>query len=384
MFRLAWAAAIALPLLAQQSQIQLTRVAAGLNHPTDIENAGDGSKRLFIAQQDGIIRVLQNGVLLPAPFLDISGRTVGDGESGLLGLAFPPDYQRKQYFYVNYTNLDGDTVIARYRATTADSDIADPESETILLTIAQPFTNHNGGLLRFGPDGYLYIAMGDGGGAEDTLGNAQNPASLLGKMLRIDVESDPGRLRIPPDNPFLANSSYRPEIWAVGLRNPWRFSFDRSTGDLWIADVGQDRAEEVNFQPAASRGGENYGWNPMEGLQCLHDGCTSDGFVLPVAEYEHTDGCAVIGGFVYRGKLFDDLRGIYFYADHCSGYMWGLRGESGPWVSRLLLQAGFSISAFGEDETGELFLAAHGNGEIYRITAASPESLANPPGSPRE
>lgn len=372
-----WALGIfaVLSLDAQEAPIRLKRVAAGLSFPDDIQNAGDGSGRLFIAQQGGRISILKNGAVLPAPFLDISDRVRSGGERGLLGLAFPPDYQRKQYFYVNYTNLQGNTVIARYRST-SNPDIADPGSEQILLTINQPYANHNGGQLRFGPDGYLCIGMGDGGSAGDPMNNAQNRQSLLGKMLRLDVESDPARTRIPPDNPFVNDSSYHPAIWALGLRNPWRFSFDRATGDLWIADVGQNRAEEVDFQPASSRGGQNYGWNRMEGLGCFQPGCNPAGLTLPVLEYGRSDGCSVTGGFVYRGSRVPALRGTYLYGDYCSGKIWGLRREGDRWVNALLLDTDQAVSTFGEDEAGGIYVADHLGGTVDLIEGSNAPSVS--------
>ena len=282
-----------------------------------MQSAGDGSGRLFVVEQSGVIRVLRDSGVNPLPFLDIRGKIRSGGERGLLGLAFPPGFQEKQYFYLNYTNLAGDTVVARYRVT-GDPDVADPTSETVVLTFNQPFGNHNGGQLRFGPDGYLYIGTGDGGSGFDPFNNGQTPGKLLGKMLRIDVESDLGQYQIPPDNPFLADAAFRPEIWGLGLRNPWRYSFDRDTGDLWIADVGQNRAEEIDFQPASSQGGENYGWSVMEGLRCVNAGCSMAGLTLPVHEYSHTGGdCggSVTGGHVYRGNRSPGLRGTYIYGD---------------------------------------------------------------------
>ena len=350
-------------LLAQE--LQLTQIASGLSNPTDIQSSGDGSGRLFFVQQDGIIRLFRNGALVVQPFLDIRSKTSAGGERGLLGLAFPPGFAQKQRFYVNYTDLNGNTVIAQYRVS-ANPDVADAASETVLLNITQPFANHNGGQVRFGPDGYLYIGMGDGGSGGDPMGNGQNLGTLLGKLLRIDVESDPGRVRIPPDNPFVNQAGARPEIWAYGLRNPWRFTFDRATRDLWIADVGQNTYEEINFQPAASRGGENYGWNRMEGLHCFVAGCSTAGLTMPVAEYTHSDGCSVTGGFVYRGSVSPGLRGIYVYGDYCSGRIWGIERRGSEWVNRPLLSSGLGITTFGEDEAGELYLAG-GNGRIYHI-----------------
>ena len=350
-------------------EIQLNRIASGLTAPTDIQAAGDGSGRLFFVQQNGIIRVFRNGVLISAPFLDIQTKTRGGGERGLLGLAFPPNYGAKGHFYVNYTDLQGDTVVARYRLTN-NADVADPNSETIIMRVDQPFPNHNGGQLQFGPrNGYLYIGLGDGGGARDPEENAQNRRARLGKMLRIDVESDLNQVRIPPDNPFVNDTGTLPEIWALGLRNPWRYSFDRETDDLWIADVGQSRAEEVNFQPASSRGGENYGWDLMEGLDCSSwtPGCNPSQFTLPVLEYPRADGCSVTGGHVYRGSQWTNIMGVYLYSDYCSGRIWGVRREGDRWVNSLLLNSARSVSTFGEAENGELYLADIASGQIFHI-----------------
>jgi uncharacterized protein (TIGR03437 family) len=354
----------AVPTLAQE--IRAVRIAAGVPAPTDIQNAGDGSGRLFFVQQDGLVRIFRNGTIGARPFLDIRSRTRGEGERGLLGLTFPPGFARKQVFYVNYTDLNGNTVIARYRVS-PDPDVADPSSETVLMNIAQPFPNHNGGQLRFGPDGYLYVGMGDGGSAGDPRNNGQNRAALLGKLLRLDVESVPDQVRIPPDNPFANTPGARPEIWALGLRNPWRFSFDRATGDLWIADVGQDSFEEVNFQPAASRGGENYGWNAMEGMHCYLANCNQQGLTMPVAEYPHGQECSITGGFVYRGRVSPGLRGTYIYGDFCSGRIWGVERAGAGWRNRLLLASGFGITTFGEDEAGEIYVASFEDESIYHL-----------------
>jgi uncharacterized protein (TIGR03437 family) len=336
---------------------------------SDIQNAGDGFGRLFLVQQAGIIRIFRDGALLARPFLDIGSLTRGEGERGLLGLAFPPGFAEKQRFFINYTDVNGNTVIAQYRVS-ADANVADSSSETILMTINQPFANHNGGQLRFGPDGYLYIGMGDGGSGGDPRNNAQTLSTLLGKMLRVDVESNPGQLNIPPGNPFVNTPGARPEIWAYGLRNPWRFSFDRATGDLWIGDVGQNSYEEIDFQPASSGGGENYGWNIMEGAHCFRDGCNTSGLVLPVAEYQNSaDGCSVSGGFVYRGDDWPGLRGIYLYGDYCSGRIWGIERQGTGWNNRLLLDSPFSITTFGEDESGELYLGTAG-GDLRRIESS--------------
>jgi uncharacterized protein (TIGR03437 family) len=352
--------------LAQDAPLQLVSIAAGVTNPTDIQNAGDGAGRLFLVEQGGRIRIFAAGQLSATPFLDIRSKVLAGGERGLLGLAFPPGYSAKRYFYVNYTDLSGNTVVARYRVTTA-ANVADANSESVILRVAQPFANHKGGGLRFGPDGYLYIGMGDGGSAGDPQGNGQNKRARLGKMLRIDVESTSSGFAIPPDNPFVNDSSALPEIWAYGLRNPWRFSFDRETNDLWIADVGQNTYEEVNFQPAASGGGENYGWNSMEGRHCFTAACSTAGLTLPVWEYTHADGCSITGGFVYRGSASSTARGTYVYADYCNGKIWGLRREAGGWTNKLLLDSRLTITTFGEDEAGELYLANAGRGEILRV-----------------
>jgi uncharacterized protein (TIGR03437 family) len=347
-------------------EIRTVQVRSGLTALTDIQNAGDGSGRLFLVQQSGLVMILRNGTLATQPFLDIRNKTAANGERGLLGLAFPPGFAQKRRIYADYTDLKGDTVIAQYSVNAA-LDTADAASEIVLLHVPQPFANHNGGQVRFGPDGYLYIAMGDGGSGGDPMRNGQNLGALLGKLLRIDVESDPGHVRIPPDNPFVNRAGARGEIWAWGLRNPWRFSFDRAAKDLWIADVGQDAYEEVNFQPGASRGGENYGWNLMEGLHCYTAGCQTTGLTLPVAEYAHALGCSVTGGFVYRGRVSPGLRGVYLYGDYCSGRIWGVERSATGWTSRLLLSSGFGITTFGEDEAGEVYVSNASNGTLHRI-----------------
>jgi len=341
-----------------------------LNLPVQIGHAGDGSGRLFLVEQAGRILILDNGAVLPTPFLDIRALVLSGGERGMLSVAFPPGYPSKRYFYVDYTRVpDGATVVARY-AVTADPNIADNESETVLLTVAQPFSNHNGGQLAFGPDGYLYIGMGDGGSGGDPQNNAQSPGSLLGKLLRLDVESGSVPYDIPADNPFLGDPGFLEEIWALGLRNPWRFSFDRDTGDLYLADVGQNRVEEVDFLPSGSGGGSNFGWSVMEGDLCFSDPfCTPDRFVLPVATYDHSQGCSVTGGYVYRGSSYPALQGLYFFGDFCSGRVWGLRRNGTSWEHVLLSDTVFSISTFGEDEAGDLYLADYGSGTVYRIVS---------------
>ncbi len=368
--RIAAGLVLATSLWAQE--IQLSQIVNGISAPTDIQDAGDGSGRLFFVQQNGLVRIFRNGALVAQPFLDIRNKTRADGERGLLGIAFPPGFAQKQRFYADYTDLNGNTVIAQYRVSGTNPDVADTTSEIALLNITQPFANHNGGQVRFGPDGYLYIGMGDGGSGGDPLNNGQGRGTLLGKLLRIDVESDPGHARIPPDNPFVNTAGTRPEIWALGLRNPWRFTFDRVTHDLWIADVGQDTYEEVDFQPASSHGGENYGWNRMEGMHCYIAGCSTQGLTLPMAEYTHASGgCSVTGGFVYRGRVSPGLRGTYLYGDYCSGRIWGLERQGPAWVNRLLLSSGFGITTFGEDSAGEVYVANAANGTIHHIVGSS-------------
>jgi glucose/arabinose dehydrogenase len=354
-------------------QISLVLIAGGFSQPVHIAHSGDGSGRLFIVEQGGLIKIIKNGTVLPAPFLDVSTLLKsGAGEQGLLSVAFSPgNGPGNQYFYIDYTGTQGvgDTVVARYRAS-SDPDIADAVSGHTLLTVVQPFANHNGGQLAFGRDGYLYIGMGDGGSGGDPFNNAQNPLSLLGKILRIDVGSQADSYEIPLDNPFVGQAGYLPEIWALGVRNPWRFSFDRQTGDLYLGDVGQNLYEEVDVQPVSSAGGENYGWNIMEGLHCYNAAtCDQSGLTPPVAEYDHTKGdCSVTGGFVYRGGEFPALQGTYLYGDFCSGRIWGLSRAGGTWENKLMLDSTLSISTFGEDEAGNLYVADHGGGNIYKIT----------------
>lgn len=348
-------------------QISLNRVLSGFIQPTHITHAGDGTGRLFVVEQNGRIRVIRNGLLLDVPFLDIVSRVSCCGERGLLSVAFPPGFETKSYFYVNYTDLSGNTVLARYHLS-ANPDVADSASEEILLTVPQPFANHNGGQILFGPDNFLYIGMGDGGSAADPLNNGQNLSSLLGKMLRIDVESGLVPYGVPASNPFVSSPTIRSEIWSLGLRNPWRFAFDSLTGDLYIADVGQNAFEEVNFQPALSQGGENYGWRIMEGAHCFNPNpCDQTGLVLPVAEYDHSQGCSITGGLVYRGNRFPRMQGNYFFGDFCSGRIWALRRSGTAWQSNLLFDTKLSISTFGADKAGELYVADYVTGDIYSI-----------------
>ena len=341
-------------------------ITSGFISPVGLANAGDGSGWLYIVEQAGKIRVLRDRELVREPFLDISERVSCCGERGLLGLAFYPHFAENGYFFVNYTDLNGDTVIARFEVSD-DEFQSDPASEVKLLVIEQPYANHNGGGIAFGPDGYLYIALGDGGSGGDPLGNAQDTNSLLGKLLRIDVGEGAG-YRIPPDNPF-ASGGGAPEVWVYGLRNPWRFSFDRQTGDLFIGDVGQGSWEEIDFLPAGSPGGANYGWSFREGSHTYSAGTADEdlGLTDPVAEYGRDQGYSVIGGVVYRGEQLPELKGIYLYGDYGSGNIWGLYPDyDGSWQNRLLFQTGSSITSFGEDESGELYYVAQGGG-LYQL-----------------
>jgi glucose/arabinose dehydrogenase len=343
-------------------------IATGLDSPVDVQFPDDGSGRMFIVEQVGRIRIVENGQVLGNAYLDISPEVGSQGnEQGLLGLAFHPDFKDHPFFYVNYTDGSGNTVIARFQAT---GDAADRASKKVLLRIDQPFPNHNGGGMTFGPDGDLYLGLGDGGSSGDPFGNAQNTRVLLGKILRVDVDhGDP--YSIPPGNPF-ARGGGRPEIWAYGLRNPWRFSFDRMTGDLYIGDVGQDLWEEVDVAPGNSPG-LNYGWNYFEGVH-PYAGQAPGGFnvTMPVAEYGHSDGgCAVIGGYVYAGQIAP-WRGIYLYGDECSGNIWGLipppgTAKAAAWQSQLLFNSGTTITCFGQDPQGEVYMAGR-SGTIYRLS----------------
>jgi len=360
------------PTVVRWPQLALTPFVSGLRSPVQITHAGDGSERIFVVQQTGQIRIIQDGALHAEPFLDLADRVSCCGERGLLSVAFPPDYAARGHFYVDYTSRSGDTVVSRF-GLTADPGVADPTSEEIILTIPQPYANHNGGQLAFGTnDGYLYIGMGDGGSAGDPDNRGQNPAELLGKLLRVDVAAGVSPYAIPATNPFTQTAGYQGEIWALGLRNPWRFTFDRANGDLYIADVGQNEYEEVDHQPAASRGGENYGWRIMEGTHCYKaSDCDSVELILPVAEYDHSQGCSVTGGVVYRGSQFDRLAGTYLYGDYRSGRIWGLRQSGAGWANQLLLRTAFNISAFGEDEAGEIYATDYAGGKIYRIADQS-------------
>ncbi len=357
-----------LPGIAFAAPLNLRPVVEGLEQPVVVAHAGDGSGRLFIAQQRGEILVFDGRELLSMPFLDLSGFVSTGTEQGLLGLAFHPEYETNGLFFVNFTNVSGDTQIVRFTVS-LDPNVADPASAVPVLSVDQPFANHNGGQLAFGPDGKLWIGLGDGGSAGDPGNRAQSGNTLLGKILRIDVDQGLP-YAIPMDNPFVSDPAVRDEIWAVGLRNPWRFSFDRLTGDLFIADVGQNAWEEVSFEPATGPGGRNYGWRRMEGSHCFNPGsnCSDGSLVLPILEYSHSDGCSITGGYRYRGTEMPDHSGKYLYGDFCSGRIWGgvESAETGTWTATDLLDSELSISTFGEDEHGELYVADH-TGTLYRM-----------------
>jgi glucose/arabinose dehydrogenase len=347
-------------------------IVTGLANPVAITHAGDGSGRLFITLKGGKVIIYDGTRVLSEPFIDLSSLVSTNSERGLLSVAFHPSYESNGFFFVNYTNTEGDTVIARYTVS-GDANVADQNSALVLLKITQPFQNHNGGQLQFGPDGYLYIGMGDGGSGGDPQNNAQNPGMLLGKMLRIDVDGGVP-YAIPASNPFVDNPEALDEIWAFGLRNPWRFSFDRQTGDLFIGDVGQSSWEEVDFQRAISPGGENYGWRLMEGTHCYNPAtdCNDGTLTLPIIEYDHSVGCSITGGYRYRGAQNRELFGVYLYADYCSGRIWGATEDgNGGWMVKELLDTDFRITTFGEDETGEIYVADFQSGAIYQIVHKS-------------
>jgi len=358
-----------------------TRVASGLSMPVHITAPPLDPTRLFIVEQEGRIRIVKNGSLLATPFLEIESRVSCCGERGLLSVAFHPAFESNGRFFVNYTNNSGHTVIARYEVG-ADPDDADESTELVLLTINQPFANHNGGQLGFGPDGFLYTGMGDGGGGGDPVEAGQDLGTLLGKLLRIDVDVEtPPYYAVPPSNPYAGNGDPLGLIWAYGLRNPWRFSFDRGTGDLLTADVGQGNIEEIDYAPAASTGGENYGWDIFEGSACFEPApdpmCPSPptGFTMPILEYDHSQGCSVTGGFVYRGCALPDLRGTYFYSDYCTAFLRTFTVSGGTAQNQADRTADLApgggqtidlVSSFGEDARGEIYIADHG-GEVFKI-----------------
>ena len=364
------------------AQLDLVAVASGFNSPIAVTGAGDGSGRLFIVEQAGVIRIWDGATVLLQPFLDISALVDDVGhEQGLLGLTFHPNYSSNGFFFVNYITDPGlgldRTRIARYQVSSTDSNVADVASAKTILEIEQDFPNHNGGDLHFGPDGYLYIGMGDGGSGGDPNNRAQDRSRLLGKMLRIDVdtsgsghcglEADYG---IPSDNPYVGTGGCD-EIWAYGLRNPWRWSFDRETGDLLIGDVGQDQREEIDFQPASSAGGENYEWDCREGSIAHLGTCKGPGpQTPPILDYDHDSGCAVTAGYRYRGS-HPGLLGTYIYGDYCSGIIWFANDDPGFWQTTVWRDTDLSIASFGEDDDGEIYLVAHAGGTIYQFEVSS-------------
>jgi glucose/arabinose dehydrogenase len=367
-------AGVLLPLLlgwsgiAAASTYGLRLVVSGVPSPVALANAGDGSNRLFVVDQGGFIRIVKDNQLLATPFIDLTSKVLTGGERGLLGLAFDPSYASNGFFYVFYTSKpSGDITIARYGVKTDDPDAADPDSELVLKSHAHPtFSNHNGGSLVFGSDGCLYAGIGDGGSGGDPNGNGQNLATLLGKIIRIR----PSDGAPCAGNPFIGTAGARGEIWALGVRNPWRITFDRQTGDLFVADVGQGQREEVNFQPAGA-GGRNYCWKAKEGTLTFDPNvdCTAGTPTDPVIEYDHSGGnCSITGGYRYRGGTFPGLVGTYFYADFCSGRIWGAVENGGTWTTAGSLDTALNISSFGEDEAGEIYVA-HIGGAIYRLVA---------------
>lgn len=354
------------------SVLALTPVASGLSFPVFLTAPAGDTTRLFVLEKDGIIRIIRHDSVLATPFLNITGLTTKANEQGLLGLAFPPDYAASGSFYIFYTTTGGGAagqeIVARYQVS-ADPDVALPTGK-VLIHLDDPYDNHNGGMLAFGPDSLLYIGIGDGGSGGDPDGNGQNRTELFASILRIDVRDT--AYTIPPGNPYATHPNFRHELWNYGLRNPWRFSFDRLTGDLYIGDVGQNALEEIDIQPAGSAGGENYGWNIMEGLSCYaRSSCTKTGLTLPVVQYDHGQGCAVTGGYVYRGAAVPAVQGLYFYADYCSGFLRSFR-KNGSGVTEQhewpALSLGGGVTSFGEDGVGNLYALTSG-GEVYRFTA---------------
>jgi glucose/arabinose dehydrogenase len=354
---------------------EVTTFVDGLRDPVDVTHAGDGSGRIFVAEQEGQIRVVRDGVLRGPAYLQISERIASGGERGLLGIAFHPDYPDDPRVFVDYTDRDGDTVVSSFRWSGPDPDVADAGSEQVLLRVDQPYPNHNGGGLAFGPDGMLYIALGDGGSAGDPQDNGRRVDTLLAKILRIDVDAEPSgdaRYAIPPDNPFVGVDGARPEIWLTGLRNPWRIRFDRENGDLWIGDVGQGRWEEIDVARAGQKG-LDYGWNTMEGFHCYEpsEGCDDSGLALPVAEYGHEFGCAVIGGVVARGPNVGALDGGYLFADSCQDNLWVMDPTGdGRREPVIVAKMGRGLSSIGEGEDGTVYATSLSTGELLRIGAA--------------
>ena len=351
----------------------LELVVDGLDGPLDLTAAPGEEDRLYVVERPGRIRIVDDGTLVETPFLDITSITSEGGERGLLGLAFHPDYPSTGTFFVNHTNLAGDTRVVRYTVSPS-GDAADPSSATELILVEQPFSNHNGGQLAFGPDGMLYIGLGDGGSSGDPSGHGQNPSTLLGSILRIDVDGG-APYAIPPDNPFADGADGAPEVWMYGLRNPWRFSFDASTGDIYVADVGQNEIEEVSVLSAADAAGANLGWDVLEGTRCYDaETCDRTGLVLPAHEYTHDEGCSITGGYVYRGAALPQLDGRYFYGDYCGGWVRSFRLSSDGAATDVTdhTEAFGSVgdlASFGLDAAGELYLLDL-DGAVYRMVPA--------------
>ena len=353
-----------------QADVRLTSVAE-VPGVVDIRNAGDGSNRLFLVTQGGSVFVVKAGSVLDEPFIDIRSRISLGNERGLLSMAFAPDFATSGEFYLYYTASAGESTIERFAVDPANPDRADVTSGVEIYQTFQPFENHNGGRLVFGPDQMLYLGIGDGGNAGDPQGNGQDGTTVLGSILRMDVMGQ-STFAIPADNPFIGNPDVSDLIYAYGLRNPWRMSFDRATGDLYIADVGQNDMEEINFQAAAVGGGQNYGWNAFEGTRCFaaSDCSNTAPFTFPIFEYDHSQGCSVTGGEVYRGNDYPALNGTYLYSDFCSGVIWGLKNEGGSWVNRVLLESDQRVLTFGEDERGNVYLAGRTN--VFLISDGEP------------
>jgi glucose/arabinose dehydrogenase len=356
---------------AAAASVELYQIVTGLDAPVYVTSARDGTRRLFVVEQTGRIRIIQDGSVMPTPFLDVSSEISHGSEQGLLGLAFHPKFKTNGLFFVNFTRANGDTVVNRYHVSGTNPNVAVRSSAYRIITVGQPYDNHNGGTLQFGPDGYLYIGMGDGGSGGDPGNRAQNLSTLLGKMLRIDINGSTAKhhYRIPSSNPYVGRAGLN-EIWSRGLRNPWKYSFDRVTGTLWIGDVGQGRYEEIDRSGGTSPGrGLNYGWRVMEGRHCFNpsSGCNKSGKVLPVVEYGHGEGCSVTGGYAYRGSAVPALYGKYVFADYCSGRIWTIPRKPGATATKsLLMDTSLNISSFGEGSTNELYVVDRG-GAIYLL-----------------
>jgi glucose/arabinose dehydrogenase len=370
-------------ILTAQPAIRWEKLLTKLRQPTHATAARDGSNRLFIVEQEGIVKILAAGELLPTPFLDIKSKVQYGAELGLLSITFPPNFAEKQYFYAYYIDKDKSVTISRFHLS-EDPNVADPDTESVILSIPQPFGQHNGGMVAFSPiDGMMYIATGDGGfeikpGDEfipDPLNSAQRTDTLLGKILRIDTESGVEPYAIPASNPKVEGA--RPEIWATGLRNPWRFSFDRATGDLFIGDVGNAFREEINYEPAGTPGGRNYGWSAREGSGCAPEFDCPDvpNLTPPLYEYAHEEGCSVTGGVVYRGSKYPSLQGIYLFGDFCNSMIWGLRQTEEGWKQYAFGTPEGLLVSFAEDEDGEVYIVDY-DGNLLRLTVPEPEPIA--------